>query len=330
IPKSNNDTENETQENDDDDDDDELSESDHKYQSLLELNSPIKRTVRKKKKKKELKKIPSRQKLPVKAFRLENSACYMYSQEDDLAGSIQQCQEAFNATMNEPSVQTEKAAFSRSVSVDPFDRDRTKMRIENLLRLALRNTQKFQQLVPPPTPLSSSLPHYSHSPRTSFQVMSCVDHADRLKQSDAIWKELFDYFDFYNNRSKSMQELDERIDKKRSEIAEKIDIILKLDYSRIKQVMDLDIKQTMFSILDYSKLYENKIYIDQLCYLNLLIQDDLNNICYIESLYPSIRCLKSQQPLYADPKFDSTAKTLLLWHKIVKDLMLKSDQLVYF
>ncbi|RNA29326.1 hypothetical protein BpHYR1_030527 [Brachionus plicatilis] len=216
--------------------------------------------------------------------------------------------------------ETNQADDQTYLSSDPFDREKIIQRIKSLLKKAYKNHQ-------PALTSAQSDQYVSLSPNFSLEYYS-LDDSLKSEQASSIWKELFDYFDFYNNRSKSMQELDERIDKKRSEIGEKIDIILKLDYSRIKQVMDLDIKQTMFSILDYSKLYENKIYIDQLCYLNLLIQDDLNNICYIESLYPSIRCLKSQQPLYADPKFDSTAKTLLLWHKIVKDLMLKSDKLV--
>ncbi|CAF0844901.1 unnamed protein product [Brachionus calyciflorus] len=155
---------------------------------------------------------------------------------------------------------------------------------------------------------------------------SQIDEGLKREQGEKIWKELFYYFEF-NDNSTNEFEINERIRKIRSEIPQKINNILTVNYSSIKNEMDFEIRYSMKSFLDYSNLYGNKRYMDRLCYLNLLVQEKLNSIHNIERLYPSIRSLKQDQVDYSDPKFESSAKSLLLWNKIVEDLMVKSDQL---
>jgi len=101
--------------------------------------------------------------------------------------------------------------------------------------------------------------------------------------------------------------------------------IMNANFHGITSYMNQDIEQKLKSPLEYSNLYESKVYIDQLCYLYWLVEDVINRIGYIESLYPSVRILKLSQPSYADKNFDATTKTLMLWYKIMTELMSKSD-----
>ena len=77
--------------------------------------------------------------------------------------------------------------------------------------------------------------------------------------------------------------------------------------------MNRELSSCIRSPIEYSTLYERKPYIDQLCYLYWLVEDLINEIGKIESLYPSIEALKADQPCYADQAFQSTIKTLTLW-----------------
>lgn len=227
---------------------------------------------------------------------------------------------------------------SKEIEMSPFDRQEIYSRIGRLLKLALKGNHSvlhqprmpdFFQHAPPSTPSTSSpLSPYSLL-NLSPNIISNGDFGEdstRQLKAQNVWKEIFDYFEFYNDRAESMDEIDRRLEKVREEIPQKIEIILNTCYTPITSQMNLDMRQNMKSPGDYSQLYEHKVYTEQLCYLYWLVVDVVNEIGYIESLYPSQRLLRNSQPAYADAKFESTTKTLLLWYKIMTDLMHKSDQ----
>ena len=91
--------------------------------------------------------------------------------------------------------------------------------------------------------------------------------------------------------------------------------------------MNKDIEQNLKTPLDYSNLFESKVYIGQLCYLYFLVEEVINRIGLIESLYPSMRILRLSQPSYADRNFEGINKTFMLWYKTMTELMSKSDVL---
>jgi hypothetical protein len=131
--------------------------------------------------------------------------------------------------------------------------------------------------------------------------------------STCIWKEIYDYFEHYSNRARSMAEIDARLSVVRAKIKFKIDLIQSTSFGFIKAEMNRELAASIRTPIEYSTLYERKPYIDQLCYLYWLVEDLINEIGKIESLYPSVEALKADQPAYADRAFQSTIKTLTLW-----------------
>jgi hypothetical protein len=139
------------------------------------------------------------------------------------------------------------------------------------------------------------------------------ENAQKKQISNCIWKEIYDFFEHYNDRSRSMFDIDARLLSVRSKIKFKIENIQSTSFGFIKSEMNREISGCIKSPIEYSMLYEKKPYIDQLCYLYWLVEDLINEIGFIESLYPSVEALKADQPAYADRAFESTIKTLILW-----------------
>ncbi len=244
--------------------------------------------------------------------------------------------------------------------VETFDRADNYKKISLLLKLALsvHNKNKHHQEVynirlptsvpPPPTPASSlicsplssllqSQPSSSSTGSSSYpgiltssNFLTCkinqseLDNARQL-QADNVWKHIYDFFEHYDNRSDDNDVIDRRLSETRAAIPKMITDIMSTNFSGITSYMNQDIDQKLKSPLQYSSLYESKVYIDQLCYLYWLVEDVINRIGYIESLYPSLRQLKLNQPSYEDKNFDGQTKTLMLWYKIMTELMSKSD-----
>jgi hypothetical protein len=157
-----------------------------------------------------------------------------------------------------------------------------------------------------------------------------VDNSRKALAAEAVWKDMYDFFVHYNDRATSPEVIEQRLMVARAAIPATIDSILSINYSKITRAMNKDINENMKSPRDYSRLYEKTNYIDQLCYLYWLVLDVINRVGYIESLYPSLRLLKADQPSYADREFQGTMKTLLLWYKKMTDLMNKCDTLGKF
>ena len=91
--------------------------------------------------------------------------------------------------------------------------------------------------------------------------------------------------------------------------------------------MNNEIKEKLKTPLSYLNLCEGRAYMDQLCYVYWLVEDMINRVSYIETLYPSLRQMRHKEPTYADPEFEAVNKTLLLWYKIMTELMNKCDRL---
>jgi hypothetical protein len=102
------------------------------------------------------------------------------------------------------------------------------------------------------------------------------------------------------------------------------------DFSAITGHIEQTISDCMRTPADFASLAAHNTYKEQLCYIYWLVEDKLNDIGYVETLYPSTRALSEAQPAYAAPQFDSTAKTLVLWYKMMSDLMTRSDDLGRF
>lgn len=94
--------------------------------------------------------------------------------------------------------------------------------------------------------------------------------------------------------------------------------------------MEQEIDTHMQTPAHFALLASHTNYIDQLCYIYWLVEDTINQIGYVESLYSSTKELSASQPAYADPRFEATSKTLVLWYKMMSDLMEKSDLLGHF
>ncbi len=166
--------------------------------------------------------------------------------------------------------------------------------------------------------------------------------------ADNVWKEIYDFFEFYNDRAAvdrtdqqasdraELQTLDrpdhmDIIDKRLAEARLSIPItvkeIMSTNFHTITTKMNNEIKEKLKTPLSYLNLYEGKEYMDQLCYIYWLVEEMINRVSYIETLYPSTKQMQKNEPSYADPEFEAVNKTLLLWYRIMTELMSKSDKL---
>ena len=211
--------------------------------------------------------------------------------------------------------------------------------------------------MPPPTPSSSNyssgrtserlfetvsdLDHLSsqssltqnicHTPPLSYhhqfhQYPNHVDDSHKKTKAENIWKQIYDYFEYYNDRACHNEELiEKRLAEARSMIPVIVDDTLNTNFTMITDHMNQDTALYMRTPSDYSYLYERRVYIDQLCYLFWLVEDVCNRVSYIETLYPSTRLMAQSQLHYAEPKFQNITKTLWLWYKIVFGLMHTCD-----
>lgn len=210
--------------------------------------------------------------------------------------------------------------------LNPLDRRDRKDKTQKLLELALKSnnqTNNSQTLYK-----QQKQSFYSVATATAFavaaQISAHLDENHKKHLNNNIWKELYDFFDHNNDRAKNLNEIELRLRAERAKIPPKIDNIKQTSFGFIKKVMNKEIANIKTPI-GYSSLYENKNYIDQLCYLYYLVEDLINEIGAIENLYPSIEALRKDQPSYADKNFEATIKTLILWYKLIINLMNKSD-----
>jgi hypothetical protein len=157
-----------------------------------------------------------------------------------------------------------------------------------------------------------------------------TNEALRKRLHSAIWKELYDYFQYYGDRSTSIEQIDKRLEQDRAKIPLMIADISNTDFASITRHIERAITDCMRTPGDFASLATHKQYKEQLCYIYWLVEDKLNDIGYLETLYPSARALRESQPAYADPRFEATAKTLVLWYKMMSDLMARSDALGRF
>jgi hypothetical protein len=245
-------------------------------------------------------------------------------------------------------------------NMDPFDRFKSYEKISSLLKLALRNHQTKPNTVlesyisstkvPPCTPATTSIifnnkqsifnqtiysrqaSEYS-SNQQQFCFMPQFSHKDEQSRqmaavnADKVFKSLYDFFVHFDDRADSEEIADFRLKEARKIIPFTIEDVINTNFGAITCHMDNEINKSMKSPSDYSLLYEHKSYIDQLCYLYWLVEDILNRITYIETLYPSTKAMSKDQPDYANEKFESTYKTLLLWYKIMTGLLNSCDVL---
>lgn len=180
----------------------------------------------------------------------------------------------------------------------------------------------------------------SHTPTTASSTSSMViqetaylmRQQERTQQAEQVWREIYDYFEYYNDRATAdnSDQAEKRLNDARAQIAVIIKEIMSTNFYQITHKMTHDIQERMCTPLSYLNLYEHKIYIDQLCYLYWLVEDVINRVSYIETLYPSLQSMKRNEPAYADPQFEAVNKTLVLWYKIMTELMTKSDTLGRF
>lgn len=259
-----------------------------------------------------------------------------------------------------------------NINIDPFDRGDSIKKITLLLKLALSTRMnkelKLASVPPPPSTPSTSMINnsFSHafksnkssdsnlSSQISFNKQSsalsnhstssmssqnaCMQDVDlnrqqeRYQQAENVWKEIYDCFEFYNDRATpdNIELIDKRLAEARVLIPVTIKEIMSTNFQQITTKMNNDIKEKMRTPLSYLNLYDQKIYIDQLCYLYWLVEDVVNRVSYIETLYPSLRLMKINEPTYADPQFEAINKTLILWYKIMTELMTKCDTLGRF
>ena len=233
------------------------------------------------------------------------------------------------------------------VDMDPFDRAENYKKISLLLKLALcshnksKTSHDYAMPTPPPPPSTSLINTstmntlfqptcYSSNPSSMPNPIgkSSQSEADQLLrqcQAENVWKHIYDFFEHFEDRSIDTELIDRRLAEARSAIPATIQNVFNSNFNEITVHMNQEIEAKYKTPLDYSNLNENKNYIDQLCYLYWLVEDVINRIGYIESLYPSLRLLKLNQPSYASQSFEATTKTLLLWYKTMSELMSKCD-----
>ena len=115
---------------------------------------------------------------------------------------------------------------------DPFERKRIFETIDLLLKLALRNNNQ-RCLVPPPTPVSTATPSSSSSLKenrsdtlsfnaeidffsrqsssaSSNQNFNQIDEILKKARADDIWKQIYDHFEYYNDRAFDQTDLIEK------------------------------------------------------------------------------------------------------------------------
>lgn len=277
--------------------------------------------------------------------------------EESVPMPISSSEIKLQSTLIEPKEHVKKVSHKPALSkipsaeMDPFDRADNYKKISLLLKLALsvhnknkhQYEQPYQQRPPPPTPSTSNInsplnslfqPQSSALSHNGFLASSNYSKLNqseldntRKQQADNVWKHIYDFFEHYDDRSPDNDLIDKRLAEIRSTIPTTINDIINSNFDGITSYMNLDIQEKLITPLDYSNLYESKVYIDQLCYLYWMVEEVINRIGYIESLYPSMRLLKENQLSYADPNFEATTKTLLLWYKTMTELMSKSDVL---
>ena len=256
-------------------------------------------------------------------------------------------------------------ASSSSIEIDLLGfkeqetKDKNFKRIDILLKLALRNNQQSNrtsfetQAAPPPTPSTSSIhsrqsgpfanemiyssepDHYSRQSSitsalclmpTNYQQFNHHDEMAKRLKAENTWKQIYDYFEYYNDRANNNDEqIDRRLSEARSIIPTIVEDTLSTNFTMITSHMNQEILLNMKMPSDYSYLYERKNYIDQFCYLFWLVEDVCNRVSYIETLYPSTKIMSRSQPQYASEKFQSVNKSLWLWYKIVFELMHTCD-----
>ncbi len=181
----------------------------------------------------------------------------------------------------------------------------------------------------------SALPETGSS---SNDLITTHRQQERQIQTDNVWKEIYDFFEYYNDRAtttsdnntNSIDLIDKRLNEARAFIPTTVKEVLNTNFEQITTNMNSDIKEKLKTPLSYLNLYEETIYIDQLCYLYWLVEDVINRVSYIETLYPSTYAMKQNEPTYADPSFEAINKTLILWYKIMTQLMTKCDALGRF
>lgn len=147
----------------------------------------------------------------------------------------------------------------------------------------------------------------------------------QMHSKENLWYDLYDFFVNYNKRSKMFDQIKENLYKTRSKYVKKtINEILTINFNTITQSMQTDI-ELLLTASDYRRLNESPKYICKLSYLYCYIEDILNKVGYIESLYPSVKALELEEPNYASEEFTERIKTMLLWYNIMTNLMRQCD-----
>lgn len=147
------------------------------------------------------------------------------------------------------------------------------------------------------------------------------------QRADGVWKELYAYFELYQLDEINEFIIESHLDEARRSIPSILKNIQNLNFSKINAQMNQEIASFVKSFRFYTYLFTHRDYIDNMRYIYYQVEDALNNIDYVESLYPSRRLLVESHPVYASSEFDSVYKTLIVWHQTMKDLMVKCDQL---
>lgn len=143
-------------------------------------------------------------------------------------------------------------------------------------------------------------------------------------RSQAIWRELYSFFEL---DYLEQVDVDSHLEQARQSIPSILTSIQKLSFDHINSKMNQHIGMFVKGFKYYSYLFTDQDYIDQMRNIYMEVEDALSRIEYVESLYPSRRLLIESHPYYASPEFDSVHRTLILWHKIMRELMEKCNQL---
>jgi hypothetical protein len=183
-------------------------------------------------------------------------------------------------------------------------------------------------LTPPPQSSKNNLPTYVHEYYTYYNNnQQPTSEQLQAHSNENLWYNLYDYFVNYNKRSKTLDEIKTTLNKTRlSCVGPTIHYILNLNFDLITQSMQQDLeRESLYTVSDFRRLNESPKYICKLSYLYCYIEDILNRVGYMESLYPSLKSLENEVPLYASEEFTNRIKTLLLWYNIMTDLMRQCD-----
>lgn len=148
-----------------------------------------------------------------------------------------------------------------------------------------------------------------------------------IHRAQAIWQEVYAFFELDDQANELT--IESHLEQARECIPSILSSIQSINFGPINLQLNQEIASFVKTLRDYSFLFTHRHYMHQISRVFWEIDEALNKIEYVESLYPSRRLLAQAHPAYGTAEFDSIYKTLILWHKTMREVTGKLNQLGY-